>query len=41
MLVSLRVHGVNVQIYRGHEQINLPLTNYKKLHRENLVIAWS
>ena len=29
MLVSPRVHGVNVQMYRGHEQINLPLTNLK------------
>ena len=27
MLVSPRVHGVNVQMYRGHEQINLPLTD--------------
>ena len=41
MLVSSRVHGVNVQMYRGHEQINLPLTNFKKLHRETHVIAWS
>ena len=27
MLVFPRVHGVNVQMYRGHEQINLPLTD--------------
>ena len=27
MLVSPRVHGVNVQMYRGHEQINFPLTD--------------
>ena len=27
MLVSPRVHGVNVQMYRGHEQINLRLTD--------------
>ena len=41
MLVSSRVHGVNVQMYRGHEQIDLPLTNVKKLHKETHVIAWS
>ena len=41
MLVSPKIHGVKIQMYRGHEQINLPLTNFKKLHRENHVIAWS
>ena len=41
MLVSPKIHGVKIQMYRGHKQINLPLTNFKKLHRENHVIAWS
>ena len=27
MLVSPKIHGVKIQMYSGHEQINLPLTD--------------